>query len=72
MSKSAFAQTIISKLKSSIGTSGKDYSAGSVTAAMSAVAAGITEYLVANTTVVVAYVGIIPGVPPAPDRKSVV
>ena len=67
MSKSAFAQTIISKLKSSIGTSGKDYSAGSATAAMSAVAAGITEYLIANTTVVVAYVGIIPGIPPAPD-----
>ncbi len=67
MSKSAFAQTIISKLKSSIGTSGKDYSAGSASAAMSAVAAGITEYLIANTTVMVSYVGIIPGVPPTPD-----
>ncbi len=67
MSKSAFAQTIISKLKSSIGTSGKDYSAGSASAAMSAVAAGITEYLIANTTVMVAYVGIIPGTPPVPD-----
>lgn len=67
MSKSAFAQAIISKLKSSIGTSGKDYSAGSASAAMSAVAAGITEYLIANTTVMVSYVGIIPGVSPTPD-----
>lgn len=67
MSKSAFAQAIISKLKSSIGTSGKDYSAGSASAAMSAVAAGITEYLIANTTVMVSYVGVIPGVPPTPD-----
>ena len=67
MSKSAFAQAIISKLKSSIGTSGKDYSAGSASVAMSAVAAGITEYLIANTTVMVSYVGVIPGVPPTPD-----
>lgn len=34
---------------------------------MTAVANGITEYLIANTTVIVAYSGIIPGTPPAPD-----
>lgn len=67
MSKSAFAQTIISKLKSSIGTSGKDYSAGSASAAMSAVTAGITEYLIANTKVLISYVGTISGTPPVPD-----
>ena len=67
MSKSAFAQTIISKLKSSIGTSGKDYSSGSASAAMNAVAAGITEYLIANTKVIISYAGTIPGTPPMPD-----
>lgn len=67
MSKSAFAKTIISKLAGSIGTSGKDFTAGSASAAMSAVAAGITEYLIANTTVSVAYVGVIPSTPPSPD-----
>ena len=67
MSKTTFAQTIISKLKNSIGTSGKDYSADSASLAMNAVAAGITEYLIANTTVIVSYVGIIPGTPPISD-----
>lgn len=67
MSKSAFAQTIISKLKSSIGTSGKDYSTGSATTAMSAVAAGITEYLIANTTVTITYSGIVASAYPYPD-----
>lgn len=67
MSKSTFAQAIIAKLKASIGTSGKDFSAASASAAMSAVAAGITEYLIANTTVTIAYTGIIPGPPPTPD-----
>lgn len=67
MSRTAFAQTIISKLKTMIGTSGRDYSYGSAPIAMSAVAAGITEYLIANTTVMVTYVGVIPTVPPTPD-----
>lgn len=67
MSKTAFAQTIISKLKSSIGTSGKDFNSGSASAAMAAVAAGITEYLIANTIVTVSYQGMIPGTPPTPD-----
>lgn len=67
MSKSAFAQIIISKMKSAIGTNGSGYSSGSASAAMAAVAQGITEYLMANTKVMVSYVGIIPGVPPTPD-----
>lgn len=67
MSKSAFAQAIIAKLKASIGTSGKDFNAGSASAAMSAVAAGITEYLIANTTVTITYTGVISSTPPSPD-----
>lgn len=59
MSISAFAQTIIGKLQSSIGTDGLSYGSGSATSAMAAVAAGITEYLIANTTVKVSYSGII-------------
>lgn len=67
MSKSAFAQTIITKLKAAIGTDGGNYSAGTAPSAMTAVANGITEYLIANTTVIIAYSGIIPGTPPSPD-----
>lgn len=67
MSKSAFAQTIISKLKSAIGTDGSSFSSGTATAAMAAVANGITEYLIANTTVTITYAGIIPGTPPVND-----
>lgn len=67
MSKSAFAQTIISKLKGAIGTDGGSYSSGSASSAMAAVASGITEYLIANTTVTITYQGIIPGTPPTND-----
>lgn len=67
MSRTAFAQTIISKLRNAIGTSGMDYSNGSADIAMRAVADGITEYLIANTLVTVSYTGIIPGSPPSPD-----
>lgn len=67
MSKSAFAQTIISKLKAAIGTDGSSYSSGSASSAMAAVANGITEYLIANTTVTITYQGMIPGTPPTKD-----
>ena len=67
MSKSAFAQTIISKLKGAIGTDGGNYSSSTATAAMSAVANGITEYLIANTKVSISYAGVIPSTPPAND-----
>lgn len=71
MSKSAFAQTIISKMKSAIGTDGKSYSSGSAAAAMAAVAQGVTEYLTQNTKVMIKYTGIIPGTPPIPDPTQV-
>lgn len=67
MSRTVFAQTIIGKLASAIGTSGQDYGPGSASAAMTAVAEGITEYLMTNTEVEVSYSGIIPGTPPSPD-----
>lgn len=67
MSKSAFASLIINKMKAAISTDGQSFNEGTATAAMAAVAQAITEYLIANTVVSVAYVGIIPGVPPVPD-----
>lgn len=67
MSKTAFAQTIISKLKAAIGTDGGSYTSGSALSAMVAVAQGITEYLIANTTVTIAYAGIVSATVPYPD-----
>lgn len=68
MSKTTFAQTIIGKLNAAIGRDGSSYTQGSAASAMMAVAQGITEYLIANTTVYVGYAGIIPSVPsPIPD-----
>lgn len=67
MSKTAFAQTIISKLKAAIGTDGGSYTSGSALSAMAAVAQGITEYLIANTTVTIAYAGIVSATVPCPD-----
>lgn len=67
MSKSTFAQSIISKLSSAIGTDGGSYTAGTASSAMAAVAAAITEYLIANTTVTISYAGIVASTPPYPD-----
>ena len=67
MSAQIFASSIISKLSASIGTDGGSYSAGSAASAMTAVATAITEYIVANTQVMVSYVGTLATVPPAPD-----
>jgi hypothetical protein len=67
MSKSAFAQTIIGKLKAAISTDGGSYQSATATSAMAAVAQGITEYIIANTQVQIVYTGIIPGTPPVPD-----
>lgn len=67
MSKTAFAKTIIAKLNSSIGTNGGSYTSGSASSAMEAVAAGITEYLIANTKVEISYSGIVASTVPYPD-----
>lgn len=67
MSKTAFAQTIISKLAASIGKDGSNWTADHATSAMIAVANGITEYLIANTTVTIAYTGMVITTYPYPD-----
>lgn len=67
MSKTTFAQTIISKLKAAIGTDGGNYTSGSASLAMAAVAQGITEYLIANTTVSITYAGMVITTYPYPD-----
>lgn len=67
MSKSAFAQTIIAKLAASIGKDGSNWGASHATTAMTAVAQGITEYLIANTTVMITYAGIVSATIPYPD-----
>lgn len=67
MSKSAFATTIIDKINSAIGRAGQDYTEGSAYSAMEAVAQGITEYLIQNTTVTIQYTGTIQSSKPSPD-----
>lgn len=67
MSKSDFAQYIISKLEASIGKDGSNWDASHATLAMTSVAQSITEYLIANTTVTIAYAGIIASAVPSPD-----
>lgn len=67
MSKTAFAQTLIRKLKAAIDTDGGSYTSGSAPSAMAAVAQGITEYLIANTTVSITYAGMVMTLYPYPD-----
>lgn len=67
MSKSAFAATIIDKINAAIGREGQNYSEGSAFSAMEAVAQGITEYLIQNTTVTIQYSGTIQSSKPSPD-----
>lgn len=58
MSKQAFASSIISRVRSAIGTNGGSYTASTASSAMNAVVAAISEYLIANTTVTIAYEGV--------------
>lgn len=67
MSKSDFAKEIINQLKGAIGTDGGNYSTSSASSAMSAVATGITNYLIANTKVTISYAGTISGTPSTKD-----
>lgn len=66
MSATAFASLIISKLASSIGTEGTKYGNDSVTLAQSAIAEAISEYLIANTTVIIQYSGTLTNGSPDP------
>ena len=67
MSKSLFASTIIDKVNSAIGKDGSGYSESTASIAMNAVAQGITEYLIQNTTVMIQYTGVVQGAKPSPD-----
>lgn len=58
MSKEAFANLVVTKLKSTIGTDGTKYSAMTATEAQNAIAEAITQYLVANTRINIAYNGV--------------
>ena len=59
MGKSAFASAIITKMRSAIGTNGRNFNSGTPAVAMAAFAEAITEYLIANTVVAITYDGII-------------
>lgn len=67
MSKTAFAQLIISKMKAAIGTDGGKYSSATTSAAQAAIGQAITEYLIANTTLTISYNGMTTSTPPTPD-----
>lgn len=67
MSKTEFANKIIEKLDDAIGQDGTVFSSATPALAMQAISDGITEYIIANTKVVISYQGIIPGTPPVTD-----
>ena len=67
MPASSFADTIIAKLNSAIGRNGENYKSSTPNIANKAIAEGVTEYLLSNTMISIAYSGIIPGTPPIPD-----
>lgn len=67
MGKTEFARVIISKLSDAIGTDGTIFTTDTAASAMQAVAEGITDYIIANTTVIISYQGTIPGPPSITD-----
>ena len=58
MSKEAFASLVVTKLKSAVGTDGTKYSEETAMEAQKAIAEAITQYLVANTRINIAYNGV--------------
>jgi len=59
MSKSTFASSMITKLNRAIGNDGRSFNNGTPAVAMAALAQAISEYLIDNTVVTIAYDGII-------------
>lgn len=57
MGKAMFASVVVGKLREAIGTDGAKYESDTPVKAQEAIAEAITEYLVANTTVEIAYNG---------------
>lgn len=66
MAAADLADLIISEMKSAIGQEG-DYDNSAPSKANIAIAKAITDYLIKNTLISIAYAGIIPGAPPIPD-----
>lgn len=66
MAKTEFANTIIQKLAETVGKDGSQVTAETALACQSAIAAALTEYIVANTTVTIAYTGVTPSGSPDP------
>lgn len=60
MPKQSFASLIISQLKGAIGTDGSAYNSGTPSAANSAIAQAVTQYLITNTKITIAYTGTMP------------
>lgn len=67
MAAADFADLIISKLSDAIGTSGSDYTKDTPEKANKAIAEAVTEYILDNTKITIAYAGTIPGPPSVPD-----
>lgn len=59
MSKTAFANLIITKLKDAIGSDGSLYTEQTPAKAQKVIAEAITEYLIANTTITISYAGVL-------------
>lgn len=66
MAASNFANIIIDKLANSIGTNGSYFNYSTPSIANSAIAEGVTEYLLSNTTISVSYAGTTTTTPPSP------
>lgn len=62
----SFASTIIEKLEGAISKDGKNYNSGTPGIANAAIANACTEYLIANTTVMVSYSGTLIAPPHSP------
>lgn len=67
MPASDFASLILTQLKGAIGTEGSSYNEGTASLAMTTVANAITQYIIANTTIVITYAGTLTTTPPSPD-----
>lgn len=59
MSKESFAALIVKALDTTIGNSGSTYSASTAILAQKAIAEAITRYLIANTSIVISYDGVL-------------
>ena len=59
MGKTAFANLVITKLRTAVGSDGSLYTEQTPAKAQTAIAEAITEYLIANTTITISYAGVL-------------